>query len=502
MYKLGIVGFGIVGKSVLAFLNRQKIDYSTASSSEHDLFDDSSDVGRIHVSVWDARALGFAEQEIVKIYKATAVDASMFSLREFIQNNDFIIASPGIDLSDYQDLSNKFLCELDFFSAFFTKPVIAVTGSLGKTTMVKLLGSLISAVPICPVMKLPEQQLAKPIIGGNVGIGMLDLIHQLDACDLGIIELSSFQLELSKKFAPDVAVWTNWYPNHLDRHHTAQAYFDAKFNLLRFQQGNQVAILSDTLFAGQSGAWLNEQLVEVASHICICTVSSLTPEIITIIKRAHFDVVHVTDACVVKSSIINGQVASSHILMRTDELPPITFLHNWVQALAVMSCMGASWASCAQCITERANTLLPGLHHRLEYFSTIGGVDFYDDSKSTVVQSTLAAFQRLAEHGRPIILIVGGLGKGVDRSLLATTLKDHPQLKRMYCFGKECAVFGSCDVCENLDETLHHVERTMSSGDIVLFSPSGTSFDFFKNYEHRGQVFRELVEKLGNRVAK
>ncbi len=90
MYKLGIIGFGIVGKSVLAFLNRQKIDYSTSASTEHDLFDDSLDVGRIQVQVWDSRILGPAEQEIVKVYKATAVDASVMSLKDFIQKNDFV----------------------------------------------------------------------------------------------------------------------------------------------------------------------------------------------------------------------------------------------------------------------------------------------------------------------------------------------------------------------------------------------------------------------------
>jgi UDP-N-acetylmuramoylalanine--D-glutamate ligase len=502
MYKLGIVGFGIVGKSVLAFLNRQKIDYSTSSSSELDLYDDSSDVGRIQVQVWDLRSLGPAEQEIVKMYKATAVDASMQSLGDFIQQNDFILASPGIDLTDHQAARNKFLCELDFFSAFFTKPIIAVTGSVGKTTIVKLLGSLIAAVPICSAVTLSESRVAKPIIGGNVGIGMLDLITQQDACDLGIIELSSFQLELSKKFAPDVAVWTNWYPNHLDRHHTEKAYFDAKFNLLRFQQGHQLAVLSDTLFFGQAGVWLNEQLPEVASHLCVCTDSVLTPDLLNAVKRARFDVVHVADACVMKSSIIQGKITSSQKLMRTDELASVTFLQNWVQTLAVMSCMGADWPSCAKVVSEHRNALLPDLHHRLEYFSTVNGVDFYDDSKSTVVQSTLAAFQRLAQNGRPIILIVGGLGKGVDRSLLATSLKDHPQLKRMYCFGKECAVFGACDVCENLDETMRNIADSMASGDIVLFSPSGTSFDFFQNYEHRGQVFRELVAKLGNQAVK
>jgi UDP-N-acetylmuramoylalanine--D-glutamate ligase len=501
MYKLGIIGFGIVGKSVLAFLNRQKIDYSTSASTEYDLFDDPLDVGRIQVQVWDSRVLGPAEQEVVKVYKATAVDASALSLKDFIKKNDFILASPGVDLSSCAEFSNKFLCELDFFSVFFTKPIIAVTGSLGKTTIVKVLGSLFAHVPTRLAM-LSTQQILKPVVGGNVGIGMLDLIQHQEACDLGIVELSSFQLELNKKFAPDIAVWTNWYPNHLDRHHTPEAYFDAKFNLVRFQHEHQYALLSDTLFTGQSGQLLNARLPEIASRLCICTAGSLTQEFIANIKRPLFDVFYVADGSINRASFVDGNVTAVEKIVATSDLPAITFVQNWVQIVAILYHCGADWKALVAFLKDSGDTLIPDHHHRLEYFSTVGGVDFYDDSKSTVVQSTLAAFDRLAARGRPIILIVGGLSKGVDRSILAEQLKDHPQLKRMYCFGRDCAAFGSCDVHDNLEDTVRNVFGSMAAGDIVLFSPSGTSFDFFKNYEQRGQAFKELVNKLGNQALK
>ncbi|MFA5306946.1 MAG: UDP-N-acetylmuramoyl-L-alanine--D-glutamate ligase [Candidatus Babeliales bacterium] len=501
MYKLGIIGFGVVGKSVLAFLNRQKIDYSTSASTEHDLFDDPLDVGRIQVQIWDSRILGPAEQEIVKVYKATAVDASVISLKDFIEKNDFILASPGVDLSLYTEFSNKFLCELDFFSVFFTKPIIAVTGSLGKTTIVKVLGSLLAHVP-SQALTLSRQCILKPVVGGNVGIGMLDLIQHEDACDLAIVELSSFQLERNKKFAPDIAVWTNWYPNHLDRHHTPEAYFDAKFNLVRFQQEHQRAILSDTLFTGQCGQWLNARLPEIASRLCICTAGPLTQEFIANIKRPSFEVFYVADGSVNRASLVEGKVSTVERIVATSDLPSVTFVQNWVQIVATLYHRGIEWKSLVSFLNESGDSLVPDHHHRLEYFSTVSGVDFYDDSKSTVVQSTLAAFDRLATRGRPIILIVGGLSKGVDRSTLAEQLKDHPQLKRMYCFGRDCAAFGSCDVCNNLEDTVHNVFESMTAGDIVLFSPSGTSFDFFKNYEQRGQVFKELVTKLGNQTMK
>src|SRR5579862_4723075 len=139
MYNVGIVGFGIVGKSILSFLNEKK--GQAVNHDDHDI---------MRLSVWDARALSNEEQAFIHDYGATAIDATVVSLEDFLKNNDYIVASPGVDLNDYQQYHNKFLCELDFFSTFFSKPVIAITGALGKTTTTKLLGKLTSLVSYLP----------------------------------------------------------------------------------------------------------------------------------------------------------------------------------------------------------------------------------------------------------------------------------------------------------------------------------------------------------------
>ncbi len=509
MYKLGIIGFGVVGKSILTFLNRQKID-STSTNTAYDLYDDTSDLERFQVRVWDSRALVEEEQEIIKMYKATAVDSGKVPLKDFIKENDFVIASPGVNLNNHKEFDNKFLCELDFFSVFFNKPVIAITGSLGKTTITKLLGRLTKASAIAPASLHPIAQglglgrnmfpntTIRSAFGGNVGIGMLDLVQQQDDYDLGILELSSFQLELNKKFAPDIALWTNWYPNHLDRHQTPLQYFEAKFNLLRFQHEHQIAILSDELFKGECGSWFNERMGQIKSKLCICSMQKPHAELLATIKHDSFYVFYKHDQWLEMALVEHGKCGSSVKLFNMQTLPDITFVQNWIQILTALYALGVDLYELQKMLVQQIEPLLADHHHRLEHFVTVNGVDFYDDSKSTVIQSTIAAFEKLSALNRPIILIVGGLGKGVDRSPLITAVNGSANLKKLYCFGKDCGDFQGCTIYPTLVETVREAMKIAKSGDIVLFSPSGASFDLFKNYEHRGQVFRELVVNLGS----
>lgn len=505
MYKLGIIGFGVVGKSVLAFLNKQHI----GCSHDRDLFDELPDAHCLQVSVWDRRNLASEEQEVIKMYKAVVVDASHIELGEFIKDNDYIIASPGIDLNHYKDFGNKLLCELDFFSEFFNKPVIAITGSVGKTSITKLLGNLVGSVLLLP----PHQQeqnadqfpLAahfiekinlRPVVGGNIGIGMLDLIQQQDAYDIGILELSSFQLDLNKKFSPDIAIWTNWYPNHLDRHTSQQEYFEAKFNLLRFARENQVAFFSLDLLAGPLGELFNERLASLKSTIYFYSSTSIDPAILASIKRDSFNIIYVDGSWITKATVHQGVVQDVTKIFNSGYLPDITFLQNWVAVLGVLYVLGMDLNNVQNFLAAHPHTLLDNHHHRLEHCATIRGVDFYDDSKSTIIESTAAALGKLCSQNRPIILITGGLSKGVDRSSSMASLQKSPLFKKMYCFGADCPAIAGCASYDRLEDVMQDLASIMQPGDLVLFSPGGASFDLFNNYAHRGMVFKELVAKL------
>ncbi len=497
MYKLGIVGFGVVGKSVLAFLNKKNIE----QTAEQNLYDESFADRDITVRVWDMRALASEEQDIIKMYKASAVDPHSMGLEEFIKDNDFVVVSPGIDLHTHQNHQYKFLCELDFFSAFFTKPVVAVTGSLGKTTVTKLITKLAAAVPcvahdtIIPALQVNEVSQLKTFMGGNVGIGMLDLVYQQDAYDVGVLELSSFQLELNRKFAPDIAVWTNWHANHLDRHKTPRDYFEAKLNVLRAQHDKQAAVVWHELLTGQTGPWFKEHLPEIKSLLCVCSERPYDQSFYTSLNRPLLYGFYCEGNNLVKMMLRQGAVAQTTPIFDLRVLPETTFLANWIQVIATLDLMGIDLQQ-LNALFEASPFVLENNPHRLEYVATINGVDFYDDSKSTVMQSTIAAFEKLSQKNRPIVLILGGLGKGVDRSPLVAHISSLPMLKKMYCFGKECSAFPGSVVYESLEKVMEDVSTLVTSGDIVLFSPSGTSFDLFKDYKHRGRVFKALVNDL------
>jgi len=510
MYKLGIVGFGVVGKSVLMFLNGKKSDYQVPFDQQ--LFDEKVDGDCFKVNVWDKRSLTQQEVEIIKVYGGVLVDGTSIDLRDFIKENDFIIPSPGIDLTAYQEYNDKFLCELDFFDTFFKKPVVAVTGSFGKTTVTKLIGKLASelamvdqkpdlAKQLSAAVYLEHKKQLRTVCGGNVGTGMLDVIGQQDDYDVGVIELSSFQLELNKKFTPDIAVWTNLYPNHLDRHRDLEQYFQAKFNLIRYQHEHQAVIFSDEVFTGPSGHLVNGLLTDIKAMVCISSNKAIDVDFICSINRETFYLFSVVDHWITVSKVHNQAVTLISKLVDTRLLPPVTFTQNWIQVIAALYLLGNDVAAFPAWLENNADQqLLDDLHHRVEHVGTVRGVDFYNDSKSTVIQTTQAAVEKLALLGRPLIVIVGGLGKGVDRSPLDAYLASAPQIKKRYCFGKDCGSFASCAITPTLEAVMNDVASIMQPGDIVLFSPSGSSFDLFKNYEHRGQVFKELVGQLGARA--
>jgi UDP-N-acetylmuramoylalanine-D-glutamate ligase len=178
-------------------------------------------------------------------------------------------------------------------------------------------------------------------------------------------------------------------------------------------------------------------------------------------------------------------------------LPDVTFVQNWIFIIAGLYLLGADLPALQSFFEkEGKDFVIDDHHHRVEYFATVNGVKFYDDSKATVIQSALAAVKSLINKG-PVYLILGGLNKGVDRSPIIPELAKIKELKKVYCYGPACSDFGSA-VCNfgSLEEIIQDITKNMQPGDQVLFSPSGTSFDFYKNYKQRGQAFKDLVLKL------
>lgn len=478
--KIGILGFGVVGKSALNFLQNFK-----QNKKKLNLKHLNTDLESVKLDVWDQNQ--FDDQVgVLKIKDIDLFDSAKVSMKDFIEQHDLIIPSPGINLNDFYSARNKFVCELDIFSSYFKKPIVAITGSLGKTTTTTLLGILLSKI------KRAKLDNFKPFVGGNIGLGMLEAIEKQDAYDVGVLELSSFQLEFSRYFAPDLAILMNCYPNHLDRHKSFEDYFDAKFNLFKYQTERQFALFPWNILNGDVGSLFCERVTTLKSNLCFVSDSPVDHQLPVPLKP--YKIFYKQDNKLVLFDSSNKLITE---LFDLSVLPEITFIQNWLLIISGLYLLDANLIELQEFFEQNCKTFtIDDLHHRVEHFATIRGVKFYDDSKATVIQSTLAAVKSLANKG-PIILILGGLNKGVDRSPIIPELAKIRELKKIYCYGPACSDFGvvSCNF-NSLEEIVQDIAKIMQPADHVLFSPSGTSFDFYKNYKHRGQVFKELVLSL------
>ncbi|NBQ17415.1 UDP-N-acetylmuramoyl-L-alanine--D-glutamate ligase, partial [bacterium] len=292
---------------------------------------------------------------------------------QFLELNDFIVASPGIDLEPYKDYQDKWLTELDLFSAVNTTPVIAITGSVGKTSVVTLLTGLLNAFGkrACAI--------------GNIGTPMLDLLaeHQNNTYDFFVMELSSFQLEHAQHFKPKIAIITNLIANHLDRHKTLENYLCAKSHILKNQTEDDFAIIPME-FTDAFWPFIGQQKV-------------------IWVGEGNFDDI-------------------------TKMLSDISCLQNWNLILTVLELLDLP----VDKVPDYAHTIsMP--RHRVEFLGTHQGVKFYNDSKATVIESTKEALKRFKTE--PVLLFLGGLSKGTDRKPLITWLPQN--IKHVFCFGKE-----------------------------------------------------------------
>ncbi len=412
--KIGIWGFGKTGQSFLSLCAQ-----------------------------YQPQSLGITQEKPLDAYQQSLVDGHGAQwvpydlLPYFLEAYDLILPSPGVDLSPYQDYQHKFISELDLFSYLVTVPTIAITGSVGKTTTVTFLTELLN--------KLGKKALAC----GNIGVPLLDIVDRQTEYDVLVLELSSFQLEQSTRFAPTYAALTNLFANHLDRHKTMDTYAQSKGKLFSFQTPEQQAIIPLEYY---------DQLWDSMGHQHVQWITQDYLE--DIIKP----------------------------------LSAITAIGNWQIILALIESMGLS--------IEQAVAYAPTLirpEHRMQLVTHHNGISFYNDSKSTVPEATLQALKQVPDTS-PVILFLGGIGKGVDRQLLCHSLKDN-NIKKVICFGKEADLLAAyckqvkvpANTCSTLEAAWDLCRTTMQSGDTVLFSPSGASFDLFTDYQHRGRVFTALV---------
>lgn len=438
--KYGIWGCGVVGRSVLRYLH----------SKGHQL------------SVMDRRLPSTEESLFFAAHDTLFIPQD--EQARFFADNDSIIISPGIARTA-QVPSHKVVEELDLFCDAWEKQLIAVTGSLGKTSTVELLSQ---------VMIRYGHTVA---LGGNVGTGMLDLLAVQDVSEYALLELSSFQLEQSTRCAPDLALWLNLYPNHLDRHHTLEQYFLAKYAIMRYQRPSQKALvpLSLTeLLRDQTDRPLHFFSAHPFSDT---TLTSLQSTDVFYGKRG-LEVIKIT-------------ATKEEILMPVQAIPRISFEENWLALIAALDILAVKRESPLSTL----EVTLP--EHRLEKIAIVDGITFYNDSKSSIFEATQAAVESL--QPQRIHLLLGGVSKGVDRTSLVPTLKG--KVASIHCFGGEAEELYQAAIktdipaarYASLEEACKGSFKEASSSDSILLSPAGASFDLFSNYKERGAAFKEIV---------
>lgn len=442
--KIGIWGFGISGQATTQFLCSQ---------------------GN-HVSVFDTKnispeTIDYFKKNNIEWYGANQFDA-------FIDHNDLIIPSPGINITPYSQYQYKWLPELDLFFNHYTKPIIAITGSIGKTSITTILAHLL-------------QQLGKKIqIGGNIGIGLCDLLTNQNSAEYAVLEVSSFQLELSKVFAPLLSIWTNLYPNHLDRHETMSNYFNAKLKILMHQTHNQMALIPFDLYKENRQAFEN-----IATILHFFSPTKPSVEKLSFLRPNSYLYYINDDKKIVKYHHTYEEVVS------TSSIPSFSYPENWLIVTASLNILG--------CQLPETISLEEKLEHRLEKIETFNEIDIYNDSKSTIMESTIAAVKEL--NNRPILLLIGGISKGTDRSTTMKQLQDK-NIKHIFCFGKEALQLQSyaqayglnATAYEQLDQAVLDAFSYSKNSDQILFSPGGASFDLFTDYKHRGNYFKNLIK--------
>jgi UDP-N-acetylmuramoylalanine--D-glutamate ligase len=348
--------------------------------------------------------------------------------------------------------------------------VIAITGSNGKTTTTTLTGEILS------------KSGRKTLVGGNIGTPVISLVNQSSPDTLVVLEISSFQLETIQQFRPWIGAILNITPDHLDRHHTFQAYVDAKARIFENQRGG---------VAGEDKQASDFAVLNADDPACIAIQDRVKASLLWFSRKRPVD-----DGCFVKDDHLvfrhNGQ--ERLVLDRGDiQLKGAHNLENTLAAVAITMLAGCEPGKVRQAVHE-----FRAVEHRLELVATVNGVAFYNDSKATNVDATIKA---LESFPGPIHLILGGKDKGSDYTVLNRLLRE--RVKRAYLIGAASEKIASqisgttpLEHSGTLERAVHRASETANPGDIVLLAPACASFDQFENYEHRGRVFKELVAAL------
>lgn len=382
---------------------------------------------------------------------------------------DMIVLSPGVPhrLPQIQQASEMMIPvvgEVELASMFIREPIVAVTGTNGKTTVTTL------------ISKMLEASGFRVYTGGNIGTPLSEYVMGDERCDVVVAEISSFQLDTIKTFRPDVAVLLNITDDHLDRYEDFYAYARSKGRIFENQEKDDIAVINSN----------DPASVDISRVLQ---------------NRKYFFGNEVSDNCaVIGENSISLSIPGSDPQVIDLSGTKLIGNHNReniaASALAVLSIGGTF-----QSIQSVINTF-GGLPHRIEYVETVNDTHWYNDSKATNIDAVIRA---LDSFDSPVTLIMGGRNKGGNFEQLKPSLTG--SAKSIIAIGESKEEIRSSlgdtvkvTLATTLENAVEIAGKDAEPGQVVLFSPACSSFDMFNNYEHRGDSFRHAVKQFKERI--
>ena len=384
---------------------------------------------------------------------------------------DLIFRTPGLspnnpELKKAVEKGAEVTSEMELFFRLCPCTILGVTGSDGKTTTTTLISEFL------------KEAGYNVYVGGNIGKPLLPDVSGMVPEDMVVLELSSFQL-MSMEQSPNISVFTNLSPNHLDYHHTMEEYTTAKLNIFRHQQAGDRAVFN---FDNDITRSLSKQ----------------APAGTMLFSRRQKleEGVYLRDDAI----WLNNEMGNREVLALSDiQIPGVHNIENYMAAIAAVD--GLVPDKCVRAVARR----FTGVEHRIELVRELDGVKYYNDSIGTSPTRTMAC---LDSFDQKLILIAGGYDKGVPFTQLGVEITQ--KVKTLILCGatapairkavEEAPDFATCGLeiveTENLGAAVAAAQAASESGDVVVLSPACAAFDQFKNFMERGKVFKELVNAL------
>lgn len=441
-----VVGAGLSGQAVAEFLITKQA----------------------HVTLTDVRTkeqLGAAAAPLEKIGVLLKLgEYPLVSKEEY----DLLVVSPGVPLTVLPVVQAKeagipVLGELELAFRFAKTPIVAITGTNGKTTTTSLIGQMFRDAGY------------RTLVGGNIGLPLVAEVEKYTADDIVIAEVSSFQLETTETFAPKVALILNITPDHLDRHGSMEEYIRAKARIFTQQKDNDWTVLN-----------YDDPITKKLASEC--------PGQVIFFSRQH---ILDKGIFIQNGKIMVADAKGKYEIADTDILK-IPGNHNLENALAATAA-GFAMGLAPEKIVQTLSTFA-GVAHRLETVAIINDVKYVNDSKGT---NPDAAIKALEAYTVPIVLIAGGKNKGVSFADFASKIKERVRVLitlgvHGYQIEEAAREKGFTNIYQAKDyqEAVKLAHDLAQPGEVVLLSPACTSWDMFKNFEERGELFKKLVLEI------